>query len=351
MSRPGSLPGIIGTTSSPATGVGSMPGQDPLVAARTAFDEVALPFVPELPARGAGADMVGRAAALLVDIPMDTALDGYRLAAGRTRLAARAGGFLRADFDAVEEVVERSGSSAPVKLSAIGPFTFAALVELPGGHKVLHDAGAWRDVVGSLAEGLAERADELSRRLGVEIVVQLDEPMVGAVIDGQIAPLTRLDVNQPIPAPEVAAALGEVARRIGRPMVFHSCASPRWDLLGLLDGYAVSMDLTVVGADDYDQLGGFLDRGGALVAGIVPTASPASKLSADESVVRRASQLSADELAARLVALTDRIGLPRTVLRDQIVVSPTCGLAGSGEWAGRALELASSVADQLRHVD
>ena len=72
---------------------------------------------------------------------------------------------------------------------------------------MLHDRGAWRDVVASLAEGLARR-DDLARRLGVDVVVQLDEPMVGRVIDGEIAPLTRLDVNRAIPAPRCGRRAG-----------------------------------------------------------------------------------------------------------------------------------------------
>ena len=334
-----------------ATGIGSMPGVDPLAAARLAFGEVALPFVPELPGRGAGADMVGRAAGLLIDIPMDTHLGGYRLGSGRTRLMSRADGFLCADFDAVEEVIERSGSigtrparfapgakAAPVKLASIGPFTFAACVELPSGHKVLHDRGAWRDVVGSLGEGLARRADDLANRTGADVVVELDEPMIGSVIDGQIQPLTRLDVNRAIPVSEVAEALLAISSRVGRPLVLHSCGAPRWDLITRLSGYAVSMDVAGVGPGDYDALGGFLDGGGRLIAGVVPTMMPATALSADE-------------LAARLVAVVDRIGLSRKVFREQVIVSPTCGLAGAGDWAGRALALATRVADQLRHVD
>lgn len=321
-----------------ATGVGSMPGVDPLAAARVAFNEVALPFVPELPDRGIGADMVGRAAGLLVDIPMEIERQGYRLASGRTRLMSRADGFLRADFDAVEEVVELGGLSMPCKLAAIGPFTFSALVELPGGHKVLHDAGAWRDVVASLAEGLARRADELSRRLGADVVVQLDEPMVGRVIDGEIAPLTRLDVNRAIAAPDVAAALEEIAARVGRPMVLHSCAAPRWDLIGRLSSYAVSLDVTGITVADFDPLGGFVDGGGSLVAGVVPTTAPAAALSADE-------------LAGRLLELTDRIGLPRSMVAERVLVSPTCGLAGAAEWAAPALALSSTIADQLNRAD
>ncbi len=321
-----------------ATGIGSMPGVDPRAAARIAFGEVALPFVPELPARGAGADMIGRAAALLVDIPMDTHLGGYRLSAGRTRLMSRARGFLRADLDAVEEVVERSGPPAALKLAAVGPFTFAALVELPGGHKVLHDEGAWRDVAASLAEGIAGHADDLARRTGAQVVVQIDEPVVGTVIDGHVAPLTRLDVNRAIPAPDVAAALEQMAARINRPVVLHTCAAPRWDLIDGLSGWALSLDVTGVGVGDFDAIGGFLDGGGILVAGVVPTAAPVTTPSADE-------------LAGRLVELIDRIGLPRKVLRENMITSPTCGLAGSGEWSGKALGLAASVADQLRRAD
>jgi len=51
-----------------ATAIGSLPGTDPLEAARTVAGELPeLPYLPELPARGVGADMIGRTAALLVD--------------------------------------------------------------------------------------------------------------------------------------------------------------------------------------------------------------------------------------------------------------------------------------------
>src|ERR687894_543381 len=53
-----------------ATGVGSWPGTDPREAARTVLDLLPdLPFLPELPARGVGADLTGRSAALLSGLP------------------------------------------------------------------------------------------------------------------------------------------------------------------------------------------------------------------------------------------------------------------------------------------
>ena len=46
-----------------------------------------MPHLVELPGRGVGADMIGRAGALLVDIAVDTVPRGYRIAAGRGGVA------------------------------------------------------------------------------------------------------------------------------------------------------------------------------------------------------------------------------------------------------------------------
>ena len=54
------------------TGVGSWPGTDPREAATIVLGELGrLPHLVELPARGLGADMIGRASALLVDLQLD----------------------------------------------------------------------------------------------------------------------------------------------------------------------------------------------------------------------------------------------------------------------------------------
>ncbi len=64
----------------PATGIGSLPGTDPAEALRTVLGELPdLPHLPELPARGPGADMIGRTAALLVDLFVDLTPAGWRL--------------------------------------------------------------------------------------------------------------------------------------------------------------------------------------------------------------------------------------------------------------------------------
>ncbi|MFT4087385.1 MAG: vitamin-B12 independent methionine synthase [Gordonia sp. (in: high G+C Gram-positive bacteria)] len=319
-------------------GVGSMPGVDPREAARIVVGESSLVALPELPARGVGADLIGRTASILVDIPVDVVHRVYRLTSAPTTITRRGRDFLRWDLDALEEQWELgglAGSDRAVKLQTAGPFTFGAQVELRGGHKLVRDRGAVRDVAESLAAGLAGRAAEVERRLGARVVVQIDEPGAGPVVDGTVTPLTRLDPIAPIPVQEVAETLNGLVETIGRPALLHTCAPLRWDLLSLLTGCGLSLDLTRVREADFDRLGHFLDAGGVMAAGIVPSTDP-----------DRAPD--PEQLGLRLISLVDRIGLERTVVRDNMLITPTCGLAGaSPSWATAALRTASSVAQLL----
>lgn len=319
-----------------ASGVGSMPGLNPAESASIIVGELGFGHVAELPDRGPGADMIGRSAAFLVDISLDLVGNDYQLTAAHSRITQRAKSFLSADLDALEEAWHRAGmigSGQPCKIAVFGPFTLAGTVALRGGHKLVHDRGAWNDVLGSLAEGLATAAADLERRLGAAAVIQIDEPLVDRVIAGQIAPLTRLDVNPPIPAPDVAQGLGELVAHVGRPAILHYCGNDvPWELLhdNMFDG--LSVDISRIRESAWDELGQYLDAGRTLVAGLVPTGRPARELPVERVV-------------EPLVRTVDRIGLGRDVLARQVIVTPTCGLAGADpRWAMQALRLCSQAA-------
>lgn len=328
------------------TGVGSMPGTDPAQAAAVINGELDFAHLAELPARGIGADMIGRMSALLIDLPIDASTWGYRLGSRGSSVQRRARGFLAADLDAIEEIWDAAGfigRDRPVKVAGAGPFTLAASVELTSGHKAIRDRGAVRDLAESCAEGMAEHAAEVARRLGASVTVQLDEPLVGAVVDGTVTPLSRLDVIPAVPVAEVAHTLATVVERIGRPVIIHNCGAPRWDLIARLPGVAQSVDLSAsVGpraaaceAATLDGIGALVDRGDVLVAGVIP---------ADHEVVGGR----AETVATRLAALFDQIGLSRKSLSENVIVTPTCGLAGaSPTWATTALGCCATVGELL----
>ena len=316
-----------------------MLGTDPGEAAAIINGELDLSHLAELPGRGIGADMIGRMAALLVEMPIDSATWGYRLGSRGSSVARRARGFLAADLDAVEQIWDDAGfigAGRQFKVQLAGPFTLAASVELANGHKAIRDRGALRDLIDSTAEGLAIHIAEVRRRLGAEVIVQLDEPMIGAVIDGTLTPLTTLDPIRAIPAADVAQALTSVVQRVDRPAIIHNCAAPRWDLIEKLPGMAHTVDVSgkkTLSAADLDGIGALIDRGDVLVAGTVPT-------DVEDRFLR------AETVATGLAELMDRIGLNRKVLAENVIVTPVCGLAGvRSAYAKRTLEICAQAGE------
>ena len=188
-----------------------MPGGNPLETARLIFDEVPdLPFLAELPGRGPGADMIGRAAALLVDIPVEVTPGGWRIADRPGRDMRRARSMLSSDLDAMEEVLD--GYQGPLKLQLAGPWTLAATIEQPHSQKVaLADPGLVTDLASSLAEGVKAHVAEVAKRVpGATLLVQLDEPSLPAVADGGIPTPSGLSRVREVDEEVLRAKLREV---------------------------------------------------------------------------------------------------------------------------------------------
>jgi methionine synthase II (cobalamin-independent) len=304
-----------------ATGIGSLPGTDIREAVRTVLGELPdLPHLPELPARGPGADILGRTAGLLVDLPID-------LYAGRWRLAAHAGRDLRRtadlwerDLDALTE--EADGYQGPLKVQCAGPWTLAAGIDLPVGGRVLRDPGAVRELTASLAEGLAGHVREVRRRVpGAEVLVQLDEPGLPAVLAGQVPTESGFSVLPTVESDRAEQALRQVVEAAGAPVVVHCCAEDApIALLRAAGAVGVALDLDLV--KELDPLGEALDGGTYLFAGAVPTSGPA--------------QPTSRTAAERVLDLWRRLGFPLSALASQVVVTPACGLAGASPDYARA---------------
>jgi hypothetical protein len=319
-----------------ATGVGSLPGTDPREAAATVIGELPLlPHLPELPDRGVGADMIGRAAGLLVDLAVEVVPTGYRVTARPGMDHRRAVDLLRADLDALDEACDAARPEW-VKVQVAGPWTLAAAVELHSGHRVLTDPGAVREFAASLQEGLRAHVAEVRARTDAQVLVQLDEPTLPAVLAGSLPTASGYGTVPAVGRGEAQDALRDLIGALEVPVVVHCCADrPPVRLLADTGAAGVGIDATLpvfrgetALPAALDALGEVWDAGTPLLLGLVPARLPAAP-----------PQLR--DLARPAFDLADRLGFDRSRLPALAVPTPTCGLAGATPgWARRAMVLA-----------
>jgi methionine synthase II (cobalamin-independent) len=307
-----------------------MPGSDPVEACRVVFDELPdFPHLPELPNRGPGADITGRTAALLVDMPVQTTSRGWQLADRRGRELTRAAGYLSQDLDVLEEVAV--GYVGPLKIQICGPWTMAASLELT--HSVnpaLADPGAVAYLAESLAEGLAAHAADVRKRVpGATLIVQVDEPSLPAALAGLVPTASGLSVVRAIDAAVASQRLRTVLSAPAAYTVVHCCGSPTpFPEIRAAGAAAVSFDLGLLPARDTDLIAELAEDGLGIFVGALPVESAQRLLTGP--------QLGPRQTAERVVALWQRTGLAPDRLAEQVVITPACGLAGVSPAAARA---------------
>lgn len=315
-----------------ATGIGSLPGTDVAEALRIVFGELPeLPYLPELPARGPGGDLIGRTAGRLVELPVE-------LYAGRWWVAARPGGDAQRTADQWERdldalTAQAAGYRGPLKIQLAGPWTLAAGLELRTGGAMLRDPGAVRDLTGSLAEGVRRHVGEVAARVpGCQVLLQLDEPSLPAVLAGRVPTGSGLATLPAVEESRAEEVLRTVVATAGVPVIGHCCApAAPVRLLQQAGVVGVALDLDLV---DLDLLGEALDAGLGLLAGAVPAVAVDPPAPA--------------KVADRVRALWRRLGLSEQRLGEQVVVTPACGQAGATPaYARAALAACRDAARQL----
>lgn len=308
-----------------------MPGEDFAESLRVVLGEVPeLSFLPELPARGVTAGMTGRTLAVVADLGFDLQPAGWRLTDAPGIDHRRARSLLAQDLDALEE--QADGFAGELKVAVGGPWTLAATVERPRGDRLLADFGARRELAQALAEGIAQHVADLRRRVpGARLVVQVDEPALGAVLAARVPTSSGFGRHRSVHVPVASQALEDVFTAIaasGATSVAHCCAA---DIpIALLAGagaQGISLDLDVLAAEAYDDLGTVLDTGGRVLLGVVPATDPV-RLPTEQQVVDR------------VLRLLDMLGFDLDDVAGQLVLTPACGLAGASPgYARTALSL------------
>jgi methionine synthase II (cobalamin-independent) len=297
--------------------LGSLPGENLREWLKVVLEAVDIPFLPELPARPYG-DMVSRAVAVLGDLAADLQPAGWRLTGGSDPRASldqrRARSLLAEDLDVLEELA--NGYTGPLKLQLTGPWTLAATVELPRGDKVLADYGARRDLADALAHGLNDHVAEVRRRVpGVDLIVQLDEPALPAVLAGAVPTASGWSKHRSVDGPGAVELLTRVVDAASpAKTVVHCCAArPPIEVFTKAGAGGVAVDLSLLTEAAWEQIALAVEAGTTLYAGVVPTTGPVPR---------------PEQAAELLVRRWRELGLDPESLK-QVVLTPACGLAGA----------------------
>lgn len=326
-----------------ATAQGTWPGTDPLEAAKIIRGELGephLPFLVELPARGVGADPVGRAAAILVDLPVDLQPHGWRLVDRPGIDYRRAESLLARDINTLADVIgveENPGSR--LKVSLQGPLSLAAGLYLHNGERALSDAGARREITESLAAGAAEyvrRVAAVAR--GAALTVQLDEPLLDNILDGRIPTASGYRTLRSVPPQEASQAwhlLRESLRAAGAaevvlnlPSARHRASGSGLDLALGAGADGVALPLKGLDNSDWEGIAEAVEAGRHIWLGALPLPSAGE-------APRQVTALVQD-----ITAGWQRVGLP---LRDL----PALGIMPAGDLAELAPSAARRVLERL----
>lgn len=289
-----------------STGIGSLPHRDAAAAAQLALDELDLPAIPSLPRRSPAEGMIAQAVVGLRGVSLgqygSIAVDVAELdplAPVVTDLAHDAFGGFRAFLAAAK------GRQAPVKWQLTGPITLGlALLRAGALPSVAFEVAvrAVRSHAQLLLDAVAEHLP------GCDQVVFLDEPSLGGL----------MEPGFPLP-PDVAMDMLSGALAVIEPVAVagvHCCDAVDWATVLDAGPCVISTPISPRLVDVAGYLGRFLDRGGIVAWGVVPTDGPLPT-----SAERPWRQLS--ELWCQLV----QHGCDPVRLRQQSLLTPACGLA------------------------
>lgn len=240
-----------------AFGLGPLPGTDLAAAADVVLSESPVPHIPQLPARGAGSDLIGRTAALL-PLNLDIGPRSWRVTRRPQLATMRARDQFERDLDALEELWSgKLAADSVLKVQLVGPWTLAAQLEMGNGHRMLTDRGATRDIAEALEYAVGEHWRDVEKRFGVNTLLQLDEPLLPAVQRGNVKGATDYEEIPAVPDERVLDVLGQFGG--------HLLNSPE-PLYGA-DWFTVDP----AGSFDLDAFAGALDRGARIA---VPVMEP-----------------------------------------------------------------------------
>jgi len=218
----------------------------------------------------------------------------------------------------------RKLAAARVKLPFLkghvtGPFTFGLGLTDQKRRSVWFDE-QYRDVV---LKGLAMKALWQIRQLQPftqQVVLFFDEPVLSALGTAAYAMIRNEDVINGL------NEVYEIAHGAGAVVGVHCCGNMDWGLL-----VSTKLDVLAFDAYDYgtrvalypDKIQAFLERGGVLASGLVPTGDVEKLRTETAASLRLKHERLIQEFASR--------GVAEDLVRQQLLFTPSCGLGALSE--------------------
>jgi methionine synthase II (cobalamin-independent) len=271
--------------------------------------------------------MIGRAAGMLTDLAVDLQPMGWRFVGRPGHDAHRTSGLLRQDLDELAAAFD--GYEGDLKVQIAGPWTLASSIWLHRGERAIVDAGATRDVVASLAEGLRVHLGQIALLVPkATLVVQIDEPGLPAVLAGRLPTASGFGRIRAIDPTMASEGIRDVVVAAGkRYTVVHCCASDVPLVLLRETGVtAVAVDVALLSPKGWESAAATVESGVELWAGLVPT---------DD--LRASAPASVTDTIAPLLQAWRRVGLPVSDL-SKVTLTPACGLAGFTPSGARSVQ-------------
>jgi methionine synthase II (cobalamin-independent) len=240
-------------------------------------------------------------------------------------------------FVFLEQLERRKPPLFALKGQVTGPFTFTTGLQDQNQKAIFYDPQL-RDAAVKL---LALRARWQVRRLArfqAPVLVFFDEPALAGFGSSEFISVSREEVQQCLE--EAIAAVHDEGGLAG----VHVCANTDWSLV--LDTLP---DIVSFDAYSYfdrfvlytDSLKHFVEGGGVLAWGIVPTSNP-------EDIDGETTESLAARWRRQFDALIE-LGFERRRLEAQTMITPSCGTGSlSVERAGKVLRLTRELADTVR---
>lgn len=280
-----------------ATALGPWPANDPAEAVRAIRGELGdphLPFLPELPDRGVGSDPIGRTGSLLVELAIDVQPHGWRLVDRPGKDLQRARSALASDINVLADVAgaEEEPASA-IKIQFVGPMSLAAGLYLHNGERALLDFGARRDIAESLAAGVADHLGRIRSAVpDAQIVVQLDEPDIAAVMGGTIPTASGYRTLRSVGGEEVTSAWRLVIDAIKAAGAVETVISvpeieAPFERIITAGADGVAVPLKALTTRQWEQLAAAFEAGKRLWLGALPTDGALPKTAEIVDSIRR----------------------------------------------------------------